>query len=217
MLNLAEKNKVPQLFLEYGRILERDDRSFLVTTSCGALKAEKAASCLLDPCPGDTVLIICDDSGTHFILAVLKRENATVGADMVFDGPVKICVKNGGLDLSADHDLSIASRGALFLASDMIGVHADRGEAKIGELSLVSKILKTHIEYVKSVAVTVDEIYRKLTQRLENCFRFIKDQEEVQSGSSRYLAEDLMTMHAKNSLIVAEEHVTINAEKIHLG
>jgi len=26
-----------------------------------------------------------------------------------------------------------------------------------------------------------------------------------------------MTMHAKNSLIVAEENVTVNAEQIHLG
>jgi len=217
MLNLAEKGSTLQPALEYGHLLEREGPVFLAGTSYGTLRAEKAASCLMEPCAGDTVLLVCGEAGGNFILAVLRREDAQTGADMIFEGPVRVSVKNGGFALSAHDDLSLASHRSLSLTSAAIGIHADTGEAKIGEVSLVSRLLKTHIEYVKSVAVTVDEIYQKLTQRLENCFRFIKDQEEVQSGSSRYLAEDLLTIHSKNSLIVAEEHVTINAEKIHLG
>jgi len=217
MLNLAEKGNTQQPFLECGRILERNDRSFVASTSYGELRAEKAFSCIVEPCIGDTVLLVCSHAGGNFILSVLNREDVQTGADVVFNGPFSVSVRNGGFHVAADNDVSLASGQALSLTSGTIEVHANKGEAKLGEFSFASKLLRTHIEYIKSVAVTVDQVYRKLTQRLENCFRFIKDQEEVQSGSTRYLAEDLLTMHSKNSLIVAEEHVTINAEKIHLG
>ena len=41
--------------------------------------------------------------------------------------------------------------------------------------------------------------------------------EEVQSGSTRYLVEDTLTMQAKNADHTAEEIVRINAEQVHLG
>lgn len=217
MLSLAEMGNVTQPFLEYGRVLEKEDHAFVVSTSYGNIRAEKAFSCLMEPCRGDRVLLACGEVDGNFILSVLKREEPQKGTDMFFEGPVRMSVKNGDFALSADNEMSFASHRSLSFTSGEIEVHADRGNAEIGELSLVSKLLKTHVEYVKAVAVTVDEIYRKLTQRLGNCFRFVEEQEEVQSGSMRILSEDLLTLHSKNSLIVAEEHVTINAEKIHLG
>jgi len=67
------------------------------------------------------------------------------------------------------------------------------------------------------VADTVDTVYRRLTERLINAVRFVKEDEEVQTGSTRYLVEDTLTMHSKNAVHMAEEIVTINAEQVHLG
>jgi len=45
----------------------------------------------------------------------------------------------------------------------------------------------------------------------------LKDHEEVQTGSTRYLVDTNLTMHSKNAMHVAEEIVTINAGQVHLG
>jgi hypothetical protein len=63
----------------------------------------------------------------------------------------------------------------------------------------------------------VDHIFDRLTQRLKNHTRYVEDQEEVQTGSSRYLVEDLLTVQTKNTLHQAEEIITLNGEQIHLG
>lgn len=66
-------------------------------------------------------------------------------------------------------------------------------------------------------AQNVENTFRRLTQRLKDAFRFVEDQEEVQSGSSRHVVEDTLTMHAKNAVHMAEEVVTVNAKQVHLG
>ena len=63
----------------------------------------------------------------------------------------------------------------------------------------------------------MDQTVRRLTQRLQDSFRFVKDHDETQAGSTRYLVEDTLTMNAKNAVHMAEEIVTINAEQVHLG
>jgi hypothetical protein len=66
------------------------------------------------------------------------------------------------------------------------------------------------------VAGRAENIFHRLTERLTNTFRYVTEHEEVQTGSTRYLVEETLTMHSKNAMHMAEEMVSINAEQIHL-
>ena len=68
-----------------------------------------------------------------------------------------------------------------------------------------------------SVAKAVEHTFKRFTQRFENCERYVEDHEEIQTGSTRYLVEDTMTTHAKNTMNVSEELHTMQAEQIHMG
>jgi len=218
MENLAKKIEQPQPCLENGQVIAGKDGRFIVQTAYGPIQASLAVSCLVQPRAGDRTLLSTDGEGDCFILSVLKRgESKEVHTELVFDGQVDLHVRDGGLSLTTDRDISLASREKLAFASKKISAHADKGEAVIERMSFVGKALHSQVKRVMTVANTVEHIFRRFTQRLEDSFRFVKDHEEVQTGNTRYLVEDTLTLHAKNANHMAEELVTINAEQIHLG
>ena len=217
MNTVLEKLEPLQPSLEYGSVLFGDGQFFRVQASFGMVEAEQAVSCLVKPETGDIVLLSVDLLGTCFILSILKRTDTEKEMDLVFEGQVNLHVKNGDFSLISDGNLSLASEEEITCVSQKISVHADEGEAKITKLSFLGKFFESQVERVKNVADTVDTAYSRLTERLVNAFRFVKEEEEIQTGSTRYLVEDTLTMHSKNAVHMSEEIVSINAEQVHLG
>jgi hypothetical protein len=204
------KAKAPiQPYLEYGRVVEDGDL-LSVETSQGRYRALKAASCLVRPRAGDTVLAAFDEDGNCFILSVLIQHQALGRAnEITLDGDAHLHVRRGGLTISADEEVSVVS--------DKLSITAKTGQATFGDCSILGTSLFMEFGSIKTVAGKVENIFRQLTEKLIDAFRFVKDHEEIQTGSTRYLVDSNLTMHSKNAMHVAEEIVTINAEQVHLG
>jgi hypothetical protein len=221
MQALAEAKHIHEMSqpcLEYGKIRWSSGSAFIVDIPSGSIRMTKALSCLVEPRPGDTVIASVDAQSENYILAILERDKTKEPVtDLCFDGQVNLHVKQGNLVLKADGDMELATQGELGCASEKLKIHAETGTVKISQIHYTGRLVQVQIERLKTVAVYADQIFRRLTQRLESSFRFVKEQDELQAGSSRVLVEDLMTLHAKNTLIAAEENVTVNAEQIHLG
>lgn len=217
MNNLQEKLEPLQPLLEYGSVLFGEGRFFKVQASFGMVEAEQAVSCLVKPETGDIVLLSVDPSGTCFILSILKRTDTEKETGLVLEGQVNLHVKNGDLSLTSDRNMTFAAADELDCVGQKISLHAEEGEATITRMSFLGAFLDSQIKRVKYVADTVDTVYSRLTERLINAFRFVKEEEEIQTGSTRYLVEDTLTMHSKNAVHMSEEIVTINAEQVHLG
>ena len=204
------KAKAPvQPYLEYGIVVEDGDL-LSVETSMGRYTALKAASCLVRPRAGDTVLAAFDVDGNCFILSVLIQQQALGQAnEITLDGDAHLHIRRGGLTISADHEVSVVS--------DKLSVVAKTGHAVFEDCSFLGKSLFAEFGAIKTVAGKVENIFQQLTEKLIDAFRFVKDHEEIQTGSTRYLVDTNLTMHSKNAMHVAEEIVTINAEQVHLG
>jgi hypothetical protein len=218
MNNLAEKRRPLQPWLEYGIVETGAANTFIVRTSLGNMETEVAAGCLLCPQPGDEVLFSTDAAGTAFILSVLKRADHRIGkSKLIFQGDVDLCVANGSMNIAADQHIFLTARQRMAMTSTEIAMQAKRGKAAFEKLSYLGRKFKGRVQRLSLVAQTAVNTFQRFTQRLHNAFRFVEDYEEIQTGSTRYLVEDTLTMHTKNAVHMAEEVVTINAEQVHLG
>jgi len=218
MLGLAEKPDFNQPSLEYGRVTGREGDRFIVAGAFGEYRASTAVSCLVTPRVGDEVLTARHGVRDGYILSVLTRGGeAPAGTELTFDGPLCLRVENGPMSLLADEGIAIASPQEIAMTSEKMRIQAKRADVTVECLSVLGGFLHSRIKEMKIVSGRVEEIVQRLTQRLTDAFRFVKDHEEVQTGSTRYLVEENLTMHAKNTMHVAEEMVTINAEQINLG
>ncbi|WP_028584001.1 DUF3540 domain-containing protein [Desulfogranum mediterraneum] len=218
MQQLNQTIEQPQPGLEYGTIHSADQEgTFRVAVSFGQIAAHKAAGCLLQPREGDLVLVSVDMRGVSYILTVLEQGNEERVSELVVPGDGLFHSQNGSLELRADQGLNLRANEEIEVAGDALHIHAHRAEACIGRISLVGRILYSQVERITTVAKSIEQSLRRLTQRMENSERFVQDHEEVQTGSSRYLVEETLTTQAGNTLNISEELHTIHAEQIHMS
>lgn len=202
--------------LEYCRILSAERDRLEVSASFGSVTARCAASCLLEPSPGDLTLVSLDISGQAWILAVLERAGHET-ANLSVEGDARFSARGGSLTVACDHDLRFTCPGELSAGAQALVVHASRGTAVLGAFSLLGSTLKTQVRRMQTVARHVELTCTELTQRLVRGSRFVQEHDEEQVGSKRVLAEDSLSLHAKNHSIMAEEQVVINADQINMG
>lgn len=217
MKNVAQKFELNQPWLEYGNITGFRQENWIVETSNGEIQAKKATSCLVTPEIGDKVLISISSEGDCFILSILDRPKENQNTHLSFKGNVNLEASQGKINLIAKKDISLASQNNLSLASNNFYLASNKGKAHIENLSFTGKKLTTSLKKIKMVCVSVEQIFARLTQKLINSFKFVKEHNEVQSNSSRYLVEDTLTVQSKNATHMAEEIITLNGEQIHLG
>jgi hypothetical protein len=190
---------------------------FHVHVGSERIMARKASGCLLIPGVSDRVLIFSDQE-EHFILSVLSRSADSPHENMLlFDGPTRIRVKKGDFALQSHGGMQLAAAGRIDLASDEIRVHACKAEAVLDQCTVWGRFLKVQVEVIKSAARTVDQLVKRWTLQADNAVRYIKEHDEVQAESARYLTEKTLVMHSKNAVHTAEELVSINGGQINLS
>jgi len=206
----AKRTDVLQPALEYGVIVSACEGGFMVTSDQGIITVGVAMSCLVTPETGDVVLISMDESGHSYVLSILERPDRTQkGTELSFDGDLSIMVHGGRM--------SLASEDSLALASKSFELTADEGRVTIEKASFFGRIVENNIEKIKVVAEAMDSIIRRVVQRFTSSYRYVEEHEEVQSASTRMIVDGTLTMHTKNTMHIAEGHVKIDAEQIHLA
>ncbi len=213
----ARKTEENQNFLETGQVLNEDHGFFSVKTDYGPVLARQAASCLVKPQTGDLVLTWFDAKGSAFILSVLETADSNQETELVFDRQVNLKVRGAGLAITADRDITLAAEGELAGASSSVSIHAENGRAVVDNLSFLGRVFEGRLGRINLIAKAVDHLFNRLTQRLKNTTRYVEENEEIQTGSTRYLVEDSLTMQSKNAMHQAEEIITLNGEQIHMG
>ena len=207
MDNLARKHESGRPEMEYGTVVSAG-APMTVAVPFGEVEAVRAIGCLVRPEEGDTVLLSLDATGGAWILSVLARDSG-VSLAMELEGDSVLRVKNGGLTVASDMELSCITGKAV--------LHADDAEMAVRRMSLTAQLFSSQVERVKAVAGVVDDVSREYTRRVINYFRFTKEHEDCQAESRRQLVEETMTIHSKNTVIVSEEDVKIDGELIHMG
>jgi hypothetical protein len=126
-----------------------------------------------------------------------------------FDGDLSVRVNGGRMSLASDESLSLASQD--------FELTAGKGRVMIEKVAFFGRLVESNIEKIKVVAETLDSIVRRAVQRFTSTYRYVEEHEEVQSASTRMIVDGTLTMHTKNTMHIAEGHVKIDAEQIHLA
>ncbi len=206
--------------MEAGEVVDvdLDEQGFLVDTPFGYIRARKAEGCLITPVKGDKVLLYADSAENAYILSVLERNSkASSAREMAFDGPVEIVTKNGRLDIRSQQDIRILSSRDILINSEGLNLSARQGNFFIEQFRLLGNILTAKIKRIKTVADSVDSIFRRAVERLKSSYRYITGHEEVQARSTRTLVDETMVVQTKNTIHKAKENVKIDASQIHMG
>ena len=113
--------------------------------------------------------------------------------------------------------MSVTADDAITLASKNSELAAQEGRVSIEKTSFFGNVVESNIARIRVIADALDSIIRRAVQRFTSSYRYVEEHEETQSASTRMIVDGTLTMHTKNTMHIAEGHVKIDAEQIHLG
>jgi hypothetical protein len=216
MDNLARVLDSEQAFLEYGKIIGSEDRYFTVETDRAEMQATKSVSCLVEPLPGDTVLVSQTASGKCYVLSILEREDQGP-TSLAFDGDVDLRAREGRLRLAAQEGIDLVSAKDTALISAQLSVNSVQGEVSIQHLSFFGNFLQGQIQKIKLIGQACDSVLERVSQRVKRCYRRVEELEQLTAGQLNYRVNKLMSLRGKYSVLTAEEDVRIDGDKILMG
>lgn len=194
--------------LEYARVCSCADEVYGVRTGAGTVTARQAEGCLLQPQPGDTVLLSLGPQGNHYILTVIER--AAKGHNTVaFSGDVTFTATDGSINFTADHCVSVESPG--------LQVEAREGTVNIESCSFLGKLFNAHLENINLLGKTCNSLFKRMTQRLDVLYRHVSAHEELQSASSRRVVDGSCIIQAENTTVLSEKVSKVDGKQVQLG
>lgn len=185
-----------------------------LSTTAGHLEAERAASCLLEPVPGDRVLV-AEVDGTAFVLAVLRRDE---GKPARIDLPagLEIRASQGRVSMAAE-TIELTASVASVVTAPHLELSAIEGKFFVDKLSMLGARVDAEIGKLSLVADTIDTLAGRLRQRLQRCYRFVEGLDQLRAGTIDNKAEGYARIHAHDTVVTADKLVKVDGTQIHMG
>jgi len=168
--------------------------------------AAVAASCLLMPAEGDTVLL-ADSDGEIFVLAVLKRAS----------GPAHLAVPGASSVRLDAPDLHLAARASLRLEAPDLDVSGDRARVKVDETRLIGRLASGVVKTLELVSDRVRSVARQVTQSADTRVTSIGRTDTLKASVLVQEIDTSQIQHARQTVMVSEEDTHIDAKRITMG
>ncbi|MFT3776403.1 MAG: DUF3540 domain-containing protein [Minicystis sp.] len=218
MRNLARKQQQQdrEVLQHLGTVTRIEGATLVVETDTREIVARRAASCLLDPVPGDVVIIAVVGYDQGYVLAVLERE-AGAPASIALDGDLDIKLRNGRFGVAAQEGVSLSSGSDVSVVSGTVNVRAVDGSVAVERLSFLGTFLRAEIARAKVFAESFDTVLDRAWQKVKRSYRIVEETDHVRAEQIDYAARKALRMHGENALITAENLAKVEGDQIHLG
>jgi hypothetical protein len=200
--------------LDAGRVILRDGSHLCVALEAGGeVIARRAASCLLQPEPGDRVLVGLVPE--PWILAVLERDESRP-AEVAFEGDAVLRSRTGRLDLRAP-EVKLTAGDAVTLAARKLGLQGGAAEVVVDRLEVRGRAATACFDEVGLVARLCDRVAERVTERAARVFRFVSELDQLRAHRFDHRAEKSAQIKAEQLAIVARQVAKIDGEQVHIG
>ena len=215
MIASPVREKSLALQQQYGEVTQAAGETLSVRTGEAVLRARRAASCLLAPLVGDKVLLVTDHDDAY-VLAVLERAQPNQ-ATLELPGDTEIRTGGGRLRLSARDGIGLETASDVSLLATQLNVSAVQGEVLVNSLSFTGDLLRGCVDRIKLVGRSFDAVLDRYYQRVSRSYRHVDEIDQVKASQMYYEAKNTFSLHAKNTVMTADELVKVDAEQIHMG
>lgn len=190
---------------------------FIVDADGVEVTATRAVSCLVEPLVGDRVLVSHDASPTEaFVLAVIERPVA--GETVISaDGDLAIRLPSGKLDLAARDGAKVTSGSSVEISSTRFEVKALETTMTSESLSLTARATEITASSLRVTAEAIDTVADRVTDKIKRAYRKIEELDQLRASCVDYLIKESMRIHAKHTVVSADEAAKIDAKNVYLG
>ncbi|MET0184185.1 MAG: DUF3540 domain-containing protein [Achromobacter sp.] len=178
--------------------------------------ARRAASCLLAPAVGDTVLISGPDRERVYLIAVIEQADPSRHRIEV-DGDLTLATRSGAIAFDSAQDLHLKSAAALRLESETLALRADQADCVVDGMRYTGREVTATVGKTRLIGKVYEAVVDRLVQMSRNVFRTTDEVEHVRAGNLDYQAEQSARVHARYTMVTGDDLVKVDAKQIHMG
>jgi hypothetical protein len=184
-----------------GSVLEADEGAGEVRVAFdgGEHLVKRAASCLLAPEAGDSVMVCGPNATSLYIIAVLERSA---------DKPSRLLL---------GQDAQIAAQGKLSITSDELLIRVRHATTLIDQLSSFGRELTASIGKIKLVGNLFESFFERVSLFAGHSARTVEGVDQVRSASIDYRAEQSLNLQGSEIIATAKTLVKVDGGQIHIG
>jgi len=199
-----------------GTVLRVQDDAYVVLCDGREWRAKRAASCLLAPAEGDSVLISGPDAGRVYLIAVIEQADASA-ATLDVEGRLLLRSRSGDVSLEAARDLNLASGKAVRMETGSLEVRAEQADCVTGSARYVASELNATVGTLRLVGKVYEAVVDRISHLSRLMFRMASEVEHVRVGNLDVKAEQSARVHASYTMVTADKLVKVDAKQIHMG
>ena len=180
------------------------------------LTCQRAASCLLVPAPGDTVMLAGANEDALYLIAVVAQADKR-HATLAVDGDLTLASAHGGIAIRSVGALEMQSQTAVATRAPEWNLTAERSQCKVSELDYQGAEVRFSALVSRFVGRACEIVLDRLHVLTRSSFRLTEEIEQVRAGQIDMQSSGTLRLHAKNTLVTSKELVKVDAEQIHMG
>lgn len=187
------------------------DGQFKVEDEYGATwLCRRAASCLLRPEAGDTVLLSGPDRFRLFLIAVVEQADASSSR----------IEAAGNLTLSATGQgtVSIQSESSLELhGAQSLALRSERAECTVGDMQFTARTAESTVGHLRLIGKVFESVADRVVQMARTALRVIDEVDVVRAGHLDHEAKETVRLHGQHTVVTGKDLVKVDAAQIHMG
>jgi hypothetical protein len=198
-----------------GVVIARDGRNVHIARGGRISEARVAFGCIVQPEPGDQVLISIVD-GTIWVTSVLER-SSEAPMRLWAEGDVSIVSMRGDVSLMAAQSLNLDAAKRARLAAAEIDLHASVARFVLDELLQVGRRASLLVGKIRHVSELIETFAEHVLTRVQRSSRFVEGSDQLRAGDIDHRAESTLQMRAETMLMTADVVARLDADQIHMG
>lgn len=180
------------------------------------LRCQRAASCLLRPETGDTVLVTGPDAQRLYLTAVAEQADAR-SARIDVAGDLTLASERGAVSVESPTRLSLQGGEGLHMTSARLDIDAAAADCRVGRLAYRGEEAHATVLNIRVVGRVYEAIVDRLVHLSKTAFRMTEGIDQVRATRIDYHASEMARLHGRNTVVTAQDLVKLDAKQIHMG
>lgn len=176
----------------------------------------RAASCLLKPEPGDTVLLSGPDRLRVYLIAVIEQVDASMSRIDV-QGSLSLAANAGTVSIDSPTDLLLRSGGKLEMQSRQWALEAGEAQCNVDDMRYTGQAVDATVGRLRLVGKVFETVAHRMVQMARNALRLVDEVDQVRAGHLEIRAQETVTLRGKHMLMTGKELIKVDAGQIHMG
>lgn len=187
------------------------DGQWTVVDESGATwTCRRAASCLLRPAPGDTVMVSGPDRYRLYLIAVVQQADASASCIEAAGDVTLTAMAGGRVSLESSSELRLHG-------GHMLNLAASKATCAVTEMDFCAQSTEASVGHLRFFGKALESVVDRMVHMARTALRIVDETDQLRAGHVDHEARETVRVHGRHTVVTGQDLVKVDSAQIHMG